>query len=552
MTRISMQGMQGKSRDATQSPTKDISQNSPAPLFNVFIATKNGIHRTMTSETSEAPLSPTLVPRWLVYRTRTAVSWRQMLKVVILGSCCITLGYTISSLYTTNNEVQRPAGVSYKLLTAGVGRAGEEAELGQYLASHGAPVGGADQTVPHQGNIEGPPKNSLYDKLSDTVLIWNPWTKEDETAAETKNATVEAKLPYRIDSHDDDIEYFIPADHVNLETPRIGKVTILTGDDNRVYERAVRTHETHNRLHGYSLHTLRESILNDVWSKPAYILSVLLRELAKPKGQRLQWLLWVDADTIILNPYIPADIFLPPAGWDDINLMVCHDYNGLNNGIFLIRVHSWSVELLAAVISYQYYRPGARLQFRDQSAMADLLNAPQYAKHTVKAPQRWFNAYQGEVNETIAPFQVHRGDLLVHFPGVPDRAHRMELWLSRVEEHSPEWEVELKYTSYPSEVKNFWWEMAQLRDAHRREVASARKMAEDLRAEVQSRLEQFKDRIEETPKKRIEHEIEHLKAILNDRYMGDDVQHINMTVSVLTSVCSAELEAVHDLLAHEP
>lgn len=73
--------------------------------------------------------------------------------------------------------------------------------------------------------------------------------------------------------------------------PTIGKMTIMFGDDNPTYERALKTHEVHNRLHGYPVYVLRQEILYDVWTKPAYILSVLLKELTKPESERLKWLL---------------------------------------------------------------------------------------------------------------------------------------------------------------------------------------------------------------------------------------------------------------------
>lgn len=512
------------------------------------------LRSNMTSEPS-SPSSAAFVPKRLVYRTRTAAPWRQVIKVCTLGVCCVTLGYTVSTLYTTGDPscalMPVPQDVSYTMLTAGVGRAGDSADPGEYRRSHqGTLVGDHPHySVPHRERPGDPPKHSLYDKVSNTVSIFNPWTKDKQPSADAKNATVDKESLYRgLSSAEENREDVAQAHHTNPERPRIGKVTILTGEDNQIYERAIRTHELHNRLHGYSLHTLRESLLNDVWSKPAYILSVLLREMAKPKAERLEWLFWVDADTIILNPYIPAEIFLPPAGWDDTHLMVCHDYNGLNNGIFLIRVHSWSVELLSVIVSYPYWKPGAKLTFRDQSAMADVLTTPKFAKHTVKAPQRWFNAYQGEVNETIAPFQVRRGDLLVHFAGVPDRAQRMELWLQRVEEHNPEWEVELKYTSYPTEVKDYWWEMGQLRDTRRKELAGARKVAENLRDQVQEQLREYQDRMEENPKKRIEHELEHMETILDDKYMGEDVEQLNRTVKILKEVLESPLSTGKKIL----
>ncbi|KAF2212554.1 glycosyltransferase family 34 protein, partial [Cercospora zeae-maydis SCOH1-5] len=238
---------------------------------------------------------------------------------------------------------------------------------------------------------------------------------------------------------------------------RIGKCTILFYG-NSAWERAIRTHERHDREHGYRLHILRQQLLDDVWSKPAYILSLLLRELAKPDSERLEWLLWVDADTVLLNPHIPIDVFLPPPGseFDDIHLVYANDWNGLNNGVFPVRVNQWAVNLFSAIVSFRHYRPTDPLVFRDQSAMDSLLHDPAFSPHVVQAPQRWFNAYQGEHNETLAPFQLRRGDFLVHFAGVPNREERMIHWLNRAEQHLDDWEVPLKSTSYPQEARDFW------------------------------------------------------------------------------------------------
>ena len=262
-------------------------------------------------------------------------------------------------------------------------------------------------------------------------------------------------------------ETLVQPDRQSLgERFRVGKCTIIFGGAS-IYERAVRTHELHDRLHGYPLHVLRHGILDDVWSKPAYILNVLLRELTKPESERLQWLLWVDADTILLNPYIPIETFLPPSPeFDDVHLMVSNDWNGLNNGVFPVRVNQWAVDLFAAIVSFRHFRPESQLTFRDQSAMDELLKERKFARHTVQTPQRWFNAYQGEHNETLAPFQVRRGDFLVHFAGVIERNERMGYWLDRVEQHLPDWELEVQHTSYPVEVKEFWSEQRAVSYTH--------------------------------------------------------------------------------------
>jgi hypothetical protein len=72
--------------------------------------------------------------------------------------------------------------------------------------------------------------------------------------------------------------------------PRIGKVTIIFGGHS-IYDDALVSHRNHSEKFGYPMTVLRTSILDDVWNKPAIILSRLLQEMEKPVGQRLEWLL---------------------------------------------------------------------------------------------------------------------------------------------------------------------------------------------------------------------------------------------------------------------
>lgn len=76
---------------------------------------------------------------------------------------------------------------------------------------------------------------------------------------------------------------------VPLNRSYVGKVSMLYGD-NPVYEQALKTHDKHNRAHGYEMTVLRRQLLPGFWSKPAYILSRLLEELAKPEDERLEWI----------------------------------------------------------------------------------------------------------------------------------------------------------------------------------------------------------------------------------------------------------------------
>lgn len=135
----------------------------------------------------------------------------------------------------------------------------------------------------------------------------------------------------------------------------------------------------------------REPMLDGYWTKPAFILSIILQELRKPQHERLQWLFWVDADTIILNYEMPIEAFLPP--WQDpelkdISIVVTNDFNGLNNGVFAVRVDALTAELFAGILAFRDLQPETYLQWEDQSAMDNMLKQRKFAKHTVKVPQR--------------------------------------------------------------------------------------------------------------------------------------------------------------------
>ena len=54
---------------------------------------------------------------------------------------------------------------------------------------------------------------------------------------------------------------------------------------------------------------------------------------------------------MILNPRIPLKIFLPPEDFCHAAFLGTHDEQGLNRGVFFLRVHEWSVKMLIEVLS---------------------------------------------------------------------------------------------------------------------------------------------------------------------------------------------------------
>lgn len=71
----------------------------------------------------------------------------------------------------------------------------------------------------------------------------------------------------------------------------VGKMTVSFGEPDEVFDRAIHSHELHNKRMGYPYFILRERVLPGLYSKHAFIFSVIVQELAKPEAERLQWVM---------------------------------------------------------------------------------------------------------------------------------------------------------------------------------------------------------------------------------------------------------------------
>ena len=421
---------------------------------------------------------------------------------------------------------------------SGFGQPEEDAEMIGSSMYEGPGEGGHVKQPSVKGAL-----SDLHHAVSDKLQAWNPYaTKNNKTTTGTSSQALNTSSPLPLGE--------VITDGISEEArlgarTRVGKCTILF-NGNQYWERAIRTHEAHDRIHGYRLHVLRQQLLDDVWSKPAYVLSLLLRELSKPESERLEWLLWVDADTVILNPYVPIEVFLPPPTpeFEEVYLLYSNDWNGLNNGVFLIKVNQWAVKLFSAIVAYRHYKPHEKLQFRDQSAMDNVMKEPLFVKNVVQAPQRWFNAYQGEHNETLAPFQIRRGDLLVHFAGVPDRETRMGYWLDRAEEHLDDWEVPLKSTSYPQERKGFWDELRRGRQGQKELIAETMLKATQLMDSLHSQIEEYGERLSGSDKEAINQQRASMNRVLGDQDSKDDLKRLNEEMDKLEETAKPLAQAV--------
>lgn len=214
---------------------------------------------------------------------------------------------------------------------------------------------------------------------------------------------------------------------------------------------------------------------------------------------------WFDADSIIINPKVPAEIFLPPAdgSYDHIHFIGTKDEQGLNTGIFFLRVHQWSVRMLAKTVAMPLYRSELDLgRSADQNAMAILFNETEFRANVLYQPRIWYNTYEFKHG-----YEGSKGRLLVHFPGFEeDRWPHMEAWLKVVATQPEDWTQDLRETPYPTEIETFWSELGQARDVlrqgheflarHQQEQEAKQRQDEEAKKQRQQQQDQGKSETE--------------------------------------------------------
>jgi hypothetical protein len=238
-----------------------------------------------------------------------------------------------------------------------------------------------------------------------------------------------------------------------------------------------------------------------------------------------------------MNPHTPLEIFLPPNSIPElanINLLMAKNMDGLNSGVFALRVHPWSVSILSTILAYPIFEAQRSRtdQFRDQSAFqwllqlnlkSPLFNAPfKGTESWAEVPMCWFNSmpfnnaftkkwdwvfshnltddlFDKGTNEVfndghgghVRPWKVMQGDMVVHFAGADRvRVSWMRGWLERAEQYLPEWNNATKQVELKDEAKTFWKgtadRIAREREGVKLEAANAApKAAEASKTEVQ-------------------------------------------------------------------
>lgn len=204
-----------------------------------------------------------------------------------------------------------------------------------------------------------------------------------------------------------------------------------------VYEKAVNDFKKYSERYNYEFffNNKTYNVDREVYYMKLYsLIEFIIKGLNE---ETYDWILWTDTDVVLTNPNIELSAFIPPEDQDNIHFIITSDHNGFNAGVFLIRVHPWSLTLMMRANTYNYFSDGKKLRFADQSAIRNVLMEGHEEEHYIVVPQTWFNSYNCEDKKNIRC--VIRGDILVHFPGKKEtKVNRMEEFIKKIEGNS-EW-----------------------------------------------------------------------------------------------------------------
>jgi len=218
---------------------------------------------------------------------------------------------------------------------------------------------------------------------------------------------------------------------------------------NSIYENAISEFYQYADIHGYSfiLNTKRyDNERNLFYMKIHSVIEAITHGL---KTKDYDWVFWVDSDVVLANPNVKLEVFIPKD--NNIHFIAATDMQGLNAGVFLVRVCSWSLNFMMRAITYQYYFNEDVLEFSDQSAMNNVLVKFKEEKHYVIVPQQWFNTYKRN-------YRV--GDFIIHFAG--SKAKDEESSEKRKEVYNnPNWESQRTNKKFREEVLKYYEEQSK-------------------------------------------------------------------------------------------
>jgi len=195
--------------------------------------------------------------------------------------------------------------------------------------------------------------------------------------------------------------------------------------------------------HGYHLYDGSQHI--DSSRPPAWSKIKAVKHLMEQKEQRCDWIMWTDADTVIMNSSIQVTDFLPADPTKDL-LVGSDKGGGYNSGVFLFRNSAWSRKILDQWWGMKdFVRPPGLSLSGDNSALKALLASMEdFDEHVLSPPRCTFNSFAkfltlGQSLKIMDHLEdqewyldnehYHKGDFIAHTPGVDNKSECLKLLL---------------------------------------------------------------------------------------------------------------------------
>lgn len=195
--------------------------------------------------------------------------------------------------------------------------------------------------------------------------------------------------------------------------------------------------------HGYHLFDGSRHI--DSGRPPAWSKIKAVQHLLEEEG--CDWVMWTDADTVIMNSKVAVTDFLPADPTKDL-LVGSDKGGGYNSGVFLFRNTEWSRRILQQWWDMrEFVRPPGLSLSGDNAALKALLAGlgdDGFAAHVLSPPRCTFNSFAKfltlgqslrimdhlEEQEWYLDHEhYHKGDFIAHTPGVDNKAECLKLLL---------------------------------------------------------------------------------------------------------------------------
>jgi hypothetical protein len=181
----------------------------------------------------------------------------------------------------------------------------------------------------------------------------------------------------------------------------------------------------------------------DTTRPPAWSKIQAVKHLLTDEG--CDWVMWTDADTVIMNSDIRIEDFLPQDPTKDL-LVGSDNGGGYNSGVFLVRNSPWALQFLDDWWNMSSFvrPPGLSLSGDNNAMKAVLSDMKDFDDHVFSPPRCTFNSFAKflTLSESMTAMDnlekqewyfderyYHKGDFIAHTPGYDNKADCLRLLL---------------------------------------------------------------------------------------------------------------------------